>query len=349
MVGNAAPWFVPWILRESTGTRHEIDRSQRRVTSMNQPGLPTLRIGTRGSRLARWQAEWIADRLRASHPDLAVELVEIKTRGDRDRNSPLAAIGGTGLFTKEIQRAVLDGSVDLAVHSLKDLPTEGPDGLVLAAVPEREDVADALIAPAFRTLDGLPPGARVGTSSLRRRAQLLYVRPDLRVETVRGNVETRLNHALEGRLDAVVLAWAGLRRLGLEAHVTQRLEPPAFLPAVGQGALGIECRRDDPAARERLLCLDDPATHRAVVAERSALAALGGGCLIPMAAWGRDEAGTGRLALDATVLDPDGRARVDAALDGPPDAPEELGRRVADRLRAQGAEELLSRKQRPDR
>ena len=169
----------------------------------------TLRIGTRGSQLARWQADWVADRLRKAHPGLDVELVEIKTQGDRDRNSPLAAIGGLGLFTKEIQRALVDGTVEVAVHSLKDLPTRGPDGLTLGAVPAREDVADALIAPALRTLDALPDGATVGTGSLRRRAQLLHARPDLNVVGVRGNVETRLNQALGGPLDAVVLAEAG--------------------------------------------------------------------------------------------------------------------------------------------
>src|SRR6476620_3489331 len=201
--------------------------------------MNAIRIGTRGSRLARWQAEWVARRLLELHPGLRVELVEIKTLGDRDRNSPLAAIGGTGLFTKEIQRALADSAVEIAVHSLKDLPTQGPEGLTLGAVPPREDAADALIAPVHKTLDALPPGATIGTGSLRRRAQLLHLRPDLEVVGVRGNVETRLNRALEGTLDAVVLAEAGLRRLGLERHVTERLGPPRFLPAVGQGALGI--------------------------------------------------------------------------------------------------------------
>ena len=219
-----------------------------------------LRIGTRGSRLARWQAEWVAAELRRHHQRLSVELVEIKTHGDRDRNSPLGAIGGTGLFTKEIQQAVLDRSVDVAVHSLKDLPTQGPQELVLAAVPPREAVADALIAPVHRTLGGLPTGARVGTSSLRRRAQLLHLRPDLAVVTLRGNVDTRLSQALDGKLDGVMLAWAGLHRLGLDQHVTERLDPLVFLPAVGQGALAIECREDDPATRELLASLDDPAT-----------------------------------------------------------------------------------------
>ena len=305
----------------------------------------TLRIGTRGSRLARWQAEWVAGRLVESHPGLNVVLIEIKTQGDRDRNSPLAAIGGTGLLTKEIQKAVLDGEADLAVHSLKDLPTQGPADLVLAAVPPREDVADALIAPLHRTLAALPAGAKVGTSSLRRRAQLLHLRPDLDVVTIRGNVETRMNQALEGRLDAVMLAWAGLHRLGLHQNVTDRLGPPDFLPAVGQGALGIECRAGDDRTRAFLQVLDDAATHRAVVAERAALADLEGGCMITMGAWGRDveEAGEPLLATTAAVYDPDGRSRAAASLTAPRDDPARLGVRLAHLLRDQGAEALLRR------
>ena len=309
------------------------------------PAAP-LKIGTRGSRLARWQADWVADALRAAHPGLVVEIVEIKTKGDRDRNSPLAAIGGTGLFTKEIQRAVCEGVTDVAVHSLKDLPTQTPEELILGAVPTREDVADVLIAPVHLSLAALPPGARVGTGSIRRRAQLLFKRPDLEVTTIRGNVETRLNQALEGKLDAVMLASAGLRRLGLEARATERLGPPDFLPAVGQGALGIECRRDDSTTRGLLAALDDPDAHRAVVAERRALAELEGGCMIPMAAWGRrseDENGREpRLLLDAVVLDADGKRRVVSSLEGPLDDPEALGLRVAQALREAGAEPLLA-------
>jgi hydroxymethylbilane synthase len=299
-----------------------------------------LRIGTRGSRLARWQSGWVAGELRRLHPGLVVELVEIRTAGDRDRNSPLAAIGGVGLFTKEIQRALLDGRVEVAVHSLKDLPTLEVPGLVLGAVPARERSADALIAPRHRTLADLPAGARVGTSSLRRRAMLLHARPDLRVENLRGNVETRLRAADDGALDAVVLAEAGLSRLGLAAHVTERLGPPGFLPAVGQGALGLECRGDDATTLGRLAPLDDPDARRAVVAERALLAELGGGCVLPLGALATAGPG-GRLALAAAVLDPDGRERLDASGDGPDDDPEGLGRAVAGRLRALGAARLL--------
>jgi len=308
-----------------------------------------VRIGTRGSRLARWQADWVAERLRELHPELQVELVEIKTHGDRDRNSPLTAIGGVGLFTKEIQRAVGDGSVDVAVHSLKDLPTQGPADLVLAAVPARGDVADALIAPEHQTLEALPRAARVGTGSPRRRAQLLFLRPDLQVVTLRGNVETRLNYALQAQLDAVVLARVGLQRLGLERHVTQRLGPPEFLPAVGQGALGIECRRDDAAVLALVKLLTNPAAHCAVQAERAVLAELEGGCTLPMAAWARDvendasDSDCPTLALTAAVFDRDGRDRVMVMLRGPRDDPDGLGRRAAFALRDQGAISLLER------
>ena len=310
----------------------------------------TIRIGTRGSRLARWQADWVAERLRELNPELLVELVEIKTHGDRDRNSPLAAIGGVGLFTKEIQRAVCDELVDVAVHSLKDLPTQGLDELLLAAVPAREDVADALISPGYQTIEGLPQGARVGTGSPRRRAQLLFLRPDLNVTSLRGNVETRLNQALLGRLDAVMLAWAGLHRLGMERHITQRLDPSEFLPAVGQGALGIECRRDDAATIAMLEPLDEPVTRRAVLAERAALAALEGGCTLPIAAWARDvdgdetDPGPPALAISAAVFDPDGHARVAVVLHGPRAEPDSLGRRAAQALRDQGAMPLLERR-----
>lgn len=309
----------------------------------NEPArrdIPTqLRIGTRGSQLARWQAEWVARKLREAQPSLEVILVEIKTLGDRDRVSPLSAIGGMGLFTKEIQRSLLDGNVDVAVHSLKDLPTRGPSGLILGAVPVREEVADALISPRYLTLDQLPTHARVGTGSQRRKAQLLLHRPDLDVVDLRGNVGTRLDHAIEGRMDAVVLAEAGLKRLGLDHHITQRLAPPMFLPAVGQGALGIECRSDDPTTIARLAPLDHLASHRAVLAERRVLFELEGGCTIPLAAWAREEGG--RLWLDAAVFEKSGREHLHVSQSADPDDPEELGRSVAETLRDRGADRIL--------
>ena len=299
-----------------------------------------LRIGTRGSHLARWQSTWVADQLRQAHPGLTVELVEIKTQGDRDRNSPLSVIGGAGLFTKEIQRALVARTVEVAVHSLKDLPTEPVPGLTLGAVPAREDVADALIAPVGRTLAGLRFGARVGTGSLRRKAQLLHLRPDLVVVDIRGNVETRLSKAQSGELDGVVLAEAGLRRLGLDHHVTERLAPPRFLPAVGQGALGIECRADDAWTLDLLRQLDHGPTHHAVTIERRILAGLEGGCMIPLAAfaWETDA----QLSVEAVVLNPSGQKRIQASATGHPgDDPNRIGQEVTDQLVAQGAHDLI--------
>jgi hydroxymethylbilane synthase len=298
-----------------------------------------VRIGTRGSRLARWQANWVADRLRELHPGLEVALVEIKTHGDRDRTSPLSAIGGMGLFTKEIQRALLDRSVEIAVHSLKDLPTRGPQELVLGAVPPREDPADALIAPVHLTLEALPAGARIGTGSQRRRGMLRYARHDLTIVDLRGNVETRIAAATEGRLDAVVLAASGLNRLGLSSHVTQHLGPPHFVPAVGQGALGIECRADDAETRALLAPLNDPATHRAILAERRVLFELEGGCTIPLAAWAREE--SGRLWLDAAVYDPESPGKIHVSIIGEITDPDGLGHQAADRLLQLGAKDFF--------
>ncbi len=308
---------------------------------MNGGSTRRLRLGTRGSRLARWQAEFVAASLMTLHPGLTVELVEIKTHGDRDRNSPLSAIGGMGLFTKEIQRALLDRDVDLAVHSLKDLPTRGPDGLSLGAVPPRESFADSLIAPVYRTLAALPPGSRLGTSSQRRRAQVLHLHPNLVVVNLRGNVETRLAAATEGRLDAVILAEAGLNRLSLAQHVTERLLPPNFLPAVGQGALGIECRSDDAETVALLAPLDDETTHRAIKAERRVLFEMEGGCTIPLAAWARDDGDL--MRLDAAVFDLDGLEKIEISVSGASSDPESLGSLAAERLRALGAVELLAR------
>jgi hydroxymethylbilane synthase len=309
--------------------------------TLNQSGKRVLRIGTRSSPLALWQAEHVRDLIMQIHSDIEVTLVHISTAGDRDRNSPLAAVGGMGLFTKEIQRALLDESVDIAVHSLKDLPTAQPDGLVLGAIPAREEVADALISPKFKSIDKLPEGARVGTSSLRRKAQLLHDRPDLVIEPVRGNVETRMNRALSGDMDAVILATAGLNRLGFAGNITEVLGPPAFLPAVGQGALGVECRRNDAWANEVLLPLNHGITRASVLAERHLLRLLEGGCMIPLSAWGRvDE--TGRMRLTGRVFSLDGQRMAEAEAEGEVDAPGELGKKVAEQLLARDAAAILS-------
>lgn len=237
---------------------------------------------------------------------------------------------------------MLAGRVDLAVHSLKDLPTDVAAGLCLAAVPQRASVADALLSDKYRTLDQLPPGATVGTGSLRRRAQLLHARPDLQIRDIRGNVDTRLRKLHGGQVDAVVLAEAGLERLGLADQIAQRLPPAIMLPAVGQGALALEVRRDDRRTRQLVQALDHPASHAAVAAERAMLAALHGGCLAPVAAWGRfDQDRPDLLILTGRVLSPDGLQKIEATRSAPPAEAEQLGLRVADDLLAQGAAALI--------
>jgi hydroxymethylbilane synthase len=302
---------------------------------------PPVRIGTRGSPLALWQARHVAERLRPLAGPRPVELVEIETAGDRVRDLALTQIGGDGVFTKEIQRALLDGAVDVAVHSLKDLPTTHVPGLALAAVPARGPAGDVFVSVRHRRFDGLPRGAVVGTSSLRRRAQALHRRPDLRLVNLRGNVETRLRKLAGENFDAIILARAGLERLGLGEHVTEILDPAWMLPAVGQGALGLECRADDAATLALLGPLNDPPTRQAVLAERSLLRGLGGGCLVPVGA--SATVADAVLVLRAAVLPPDGSRRVAAETAGPAAEAEALGQQLAQVLLARGARELLGR------
>jgi len=307
----------------------------------------TIRLGTRGSQLARWQAEWVAGELRRfGH---SVELVEIATHGDVDLARPVEEIGTRGVFTKAIQQALAAGEVDLAVHSLKDLPTEPVEGLLLAAVPARESAADVLVAGASseegrvgnpEVLPLLSRGARVGTGSLRRQAQLKYMRPDLVVDEVRGNLDTRLRKLDEGQFDAIVLAQAGLRRLGLSDRISLILPIDLMLPAVGQGALGIECRANDDNTFAALRPLNDDATHAAVAAERSLLAHLRGGCMAPVGAIGCVEGG--QMQLRAAVLSADGSQRIEASGRAKPNEAGVLGRQVADWLIEQGAAELIA-------
>ncbi len=289
--------------------------------------------------MALWQAKWVARRL-AEH-GAEIELVTISTTGDREAQGPIDAIGTQGVFAKEIQNALRADRIDLAVHSLKDLSTEPVTGLCLAAVPERGPAGDVLVFgdQTYRSLDGLPPGAVVGTGSLRRRTQLLHVRPDLQVEPIRGNVETRLRKLDTGRYDAVVLAEAGLRRLGFDRRIGEILSLSVMLPAVGQGALGVEARQDNQRTRAAVDLIDHWPTHAAVIAERAMLRALKGGCSAPVAGWGCVEGDTLRLA--GRVLSVDGTGRIDAVLDGPLDEPERLGQAVARRLTDQGAAELI--------
>ncbi len=300
-----------------------------------------LRIGTRGSPLALWQAQSVAGQMRPHAAAHVIELVEIETAGDRVTDRSLSQIGGDGVFTKEIQRALLAGVVDVAVHSLKDLPTQPVAGLCLAAVPARGSVGDAFVSLRHQRFDELPPGAAVGTSSLRRRAQALHRRPDLQLIDLRGNVQTRLRKLAEQNLDAIILAQAGLERLGLAQRITELLDPQWMLPAVGQGALGIECRQDDRETRTLLELLNDGPTRQAVLAERALLRGLGGGCLVPLGARGvvEDDA----LSLQAAVLSPDGRRRVAGEGTGPAGEAEEIGQHLAESLLSRGAGELLQR------
>ena len=299
--------------------------------------MSRLRLGTRASPLARWQADWVAGELRAR--GVEVELVLIATQGDV-KSGPLGEIGGQGLFTKEIQRALLDRQIDLAVHSLKDLPTLPVEGLAVAAVPERESTADAFICTQAATYEALPQGARVGTGSFRRRAQLLHVRPDLQMLEIRGNVDTRLRKLDAGEYDAIVLAEAGLHRLGFDQRIASIIPRAIMLPAVGQVALGIETRVDDATTRKLIAPLNHEPTHQGVIAERSMLATLRGGCLAPVGAWGRLEEGL--LKLDGVVLSGDGQQRIMATASGPPQKAADVGEEVAQALIGQGASELIA-------
>lgn len=299
-------------------------------------------IGTRGSSLALWQANHVRSVLEDLHDGLTVRLEIIHTKGDKILEVALHRMLDKGLFTKEIQNALLDGSVDLAVHSLKDLPTQTVPGLSVAAIPSREDPADALIGKDGGGLDAVPQGAEVLTGSLRRRAQLLHQRADLTVSTVRGNVETRLRKLDESDARAIVLARAGLVRLGLADRITARLDPAEFLPACGQGALAIETRADDTSVRELLRPLDDAAARAAVTAERAVLAALEGGCQVPIGAYAYVDGGT--LNLIGMVANLDG-TRLLRATGTAPLADDEtaaaLGQSVADELRGQGCQDIL--------
>jgi hydroxymethylbilane synthase len=298
-----------------------------------------LRIGTRGSPLALWQAHHVADLLRAAEPGVQIELIEIETVGDQVRDVPLVQLGGEGAFTKAIQQALLDDRVDVAVHSLKDLPTFAVDGLILAAVPKRGPSGDAFVSVKHRSFADLPAGAVVATSSLRRKAQLLFRRPDLKLIDIRGNVDTRLRKLVEQNLDATILAEAGLVRLGLAERITEILDPAWMYPAVGQGALGLECRTNDTATRVIVERLSDAPTRWSVLAERAMLRGLGGGCQVPIGAV--TQIANGLLTLRGVVLPPDGSKRIAAEVAGPMDQAEALGAALANELRAQGAEEVL--------
>ena len=301
--------------------------------------MPLLRLATRESALALWQTGHVADRLRAMHPDLDVQLVPMTTRGDQILDRALAAVGGKGLFLKELEVAMLEGDADAAVHSLKDVPMALDGPFVLPAILERADPFDAFVSNHHATLDALPEGARVGTSSLRRQAQLRALRPDLELIDLRGNVNTRLAKLDAGQYDAIILACAGLQRLGFGARIAERLTPPRLLPAVAQGAIAIECRDDDTPTQRLLRGLDDGATRVCVEAERAMNRALHGSCHVPVA--GFAELLNEKLLLRGAVGDAHDGRMLRAEAKGSAADPEGLGQRVAAELLAQGAGALL--------
>jgi hydroxymethylbilane synthase len=309
-----------------------------------------LRIATRKSQLALWQAEHVAALLRAAHPELQIELVPLLTQGDRIQDRSLAAIGGKGLFIKELEVALENLRADIAVHSMKDVPAELPHGLIIGAVLKRADPLDALVTTSgVARLEDLPRGAVLGTSSLRRQAQIRALRPDLHIEAMRGNVDTRLRKldaaqepdSAGKRMDAIVLACAGLIRLGLESRITARLDPKVCLPAVTQGVIGIECRQDDSATVGFLRPLEDPATRKVMDAERAFAARLGGSCQSPIAAYAELDAN--RITLRGLVAEPDGSRLLHDSLSGSAENPTALGRQLAERILAAGAGPLLER------
>jgi len=302
----------------------------------------TIRIGSRGSPLARAQAETVKALLRAGDglPAEDCEIVIIRTTGDVQRDRPLADIGGKGMFTKEIEEALLAGTIDLAVHSMKDVPTALPEGLSIAAVLPREDPRDAFVSPRAEGIDALPDGAVVGTSSLRRGALLRWRRPDLKVVAFRGNIETRLDKLARGEVDATLLAQAGLNRLGLDDQPRRVLTPEEMLPAVAQGAVGIECRGDDAATRARVAALDDGDTAIRIRAERALLAALDGSCRTPIAALAM--IADGELWLRGSIIRPDGRVRHDGERRGTLAEAEDLGHDLGADLRARGGPEFFT-------
>jgi hydroxymethylbilane synthase len=305
-------------------------------------GIDSLRIGSRGSELALWQARWVERKLSGLYPALSISIQIIKTTGDRVLDAPLSKIGDKGLFTREIEHALLSGEIDLAVHSLKDLPTALPEGLMLGAVCEREDVRDVFIphpGNAVRTLREQPEGSKVATGSLRRKCQLLALRPDFTIVDIRGNLNTRMKKLDESGWAGMMLAQAGVVRLGWDERIGESLDPLMILPAVGQGALGIEIRENDPDTLQLLQALHHEDTAAATRAERSLLKTLEGGCQVPIGTYGRVSDGT--LSLDAMVGSLDGKRTVRGTITGPMTQAEQLGEKLASRLLVDGADKIL--------
>ncbi len=298
-----------------------------------------IRIGTRASALALWQAEWVKSELEKKYPGMTVSLTKIKTTGDKILDVPLAKVGGKGLFVKEIEEAMLANEIDIAVHSMKDVPTFFPDGLHLSCITKREDARDALLSRNNVKFNDLPRGANIGTSSLRRQAQLMSIRPDFVIHQLRGNVGTRLQKLKEGKFDAIILAAAGVKRLGLEANVSEYLSPEISLPAIGQGALGIECRVDDRELNDLISFFNHADSRTCVTGERALLRRLEGGCQVPIACYGQVK--DGKLKLSGLVGSVDGKRIVKDTIEGGPEKAEKLGVALAEKLLSQGADVIL--------
>ncbi len=298
-----------------------------------------IRIGTRGSALALWQAEWVKSELEKKYPSVSVSLTKIKTTGDKILDVPLAKVGGKGLFVKEIEEAMLANEIDIAVHSMKDVPTFFPDGLHLACITKREDARDALFSRNKVAFKDLPRGANIGTSSLRRQAQLMNIRPDFVIHQLRGNVDTRLRKLKEGQYDAIILAAAGVKRLGLAENITELIAPEISLPAIGQGALGIECRVDDRELNDMISFFNHTDTRVAVTGERALLRRLEGGCQVPIACYGQVRGGD--LHLAGLVGSVDGKRIIKDKIEGPVDQADKLGVTLAEKLLKEGADVIL--------
>jgi hydroxymethylbilane synthase len=298
-----------------------------------------IKIGTRGSKLALWQAHWVKKALQKSHPSISAEIVILKTKGDKILDVPLAMVGGKGLFVKEIEEAIINGHIDLAVHSMKDMPADIPEGLCIGAVPKREAPQDVLISKKDQVLSELKRGAHIGTSSLRRAAQLRNIRPDIHISSLRGNLDTRLRKLATEDLDAVILAAAGVKRLNFENRITEYLDEDVMLPAVGQGALCVEIRKNDPRIALLVSDLDHRHTHTAIKGERAFLGRLEGGCQVPIAAHGKIEGNT--FILTGLVADLDGRTVIRETVSGSPAQSETIGVELAERLLSKGAKRIL--------
>ncbi len=303
------------------------------------PGI--IKIGTRGSQLALWQANWVKSALEKINDSLTVELTIIKTKGDKILDVPLAKVGGKGLFVKEIEEALLTEKIDLAIHSMKDMPSELPDGLCIGAIPERETPNDVLLSGKNLCLSDLPQGATVGTSSLRRSSQLMRVRPDIHIVPLRGNIDTRIKKLKSGQMDAIILAAAGVKRLNFQDEITEYIEPSIMLPAVGQGALCIEIRKNDARISELTSRLDDHTTRVTVLGERAFLHRLEGGCQVPIAAHGKLE--HQELSITGLVADLDGTKIIKETLKGPEESFERLGIELAEQLLKKGAGDILEK------